>query len=211
MRRFAVLSLSLIGLWTLATSAAIGINRQGPVSPSLQALHLADCAAPCWIGIVPGETTLDAASGLVRAAFGVPPFTRTGFTYPSSTLTTIDWLLSSPTVSTWIKLNLPDGKTIDSITFDLSNAHLTVADLYSVLGPPSYMARWHNNYPYFVLIFGNRERGAVVATDLRERFTWTQQAKSFTLYGRGQSPVPPEDYEPWYGFLTLKGYFIRFP
>ncbi len=211
MRWFTTLSLALIGLCALLTGAVVGANRQATVPVSLQSLRLGDCAAPCWIGIVPGQTTVDAARELVRTAFGRRPVSRTQFPYPSGTVRSIDWLLGGSASSTAIKLGVPDGATVDTITFDLSNANISVADLYSLLGAPSYMARWHNNYPYYVLIFGNRERGAVVATGLRERFSWTQQVTSFTLYGRGQSPVPPEDYEPWCGFLTLKGYYMRFP
>ena len=66
MRRLFTLILALCLFFTVFTGAAILIGQQQPVPERLILLHLADCTPPCWIGIVPGVTTLDDAA--IRAA-----------------------------------------------------------------------------------------------------------------------------------------------
>src|SRR5438105_3558783 len=74
MLRLIRLGLLTILLLTVGIGAATAAGRQRSSPLLLAALHLTDCAPPCWIGIVPGETTLQAARDqvireLYRAGF----------------------------------------------------------------------------------------------------------------------------------------------
>jgi hypothetical protein len=46
------------------------VGYQQQPSPWIKTLHLNDCQLPCWIGIAPGETTLEAANALIKAKYG---------------------------------------------------------------------------------------------------------------------------------------------
>jgi hypothetical protein len=64
--------------WTLATwilaivaiSFALLIGRSQPLPESIRRLHLTDCELPCWIGIVPGQTTIAEAKERIVTVFG---------------------------------------------------------------------------------------------------------------------------------------------
>src|SRR5262249_12465608 len=45
-------------------------GRQLPLPERVARLHLTDCAPPCWIGIVLGQTTVKEAQGHISAIYG---------------------------------------------------------------------------------------------------------------------------------------------
>src|SRR5258708_2541334 len=58
----------------LIVGGAVLISR-GPAQPDrLARWHLTDCAPPCWIGIVPGETPVSIARQLIASALSLPPY-----------------------------------------------------------------------------------------------------------------------------------------
>jgi hypothetical protein len=211
MRKLVGLGLVVTFACSLAAGAVIAAGRRQPIPVPLLDLRLTDCAPPCWIGIVPGETTLETAYRLVHAAFGEIPLTQTEMRSGAGAVRALQWVLNLRYGPVHIKLETHSSAVIDTITFDVQRADIPVADLYNLLGTPPRMARWHNNFPYFILVYGDEKRGTVVLSRLKERFEWVQPVETLILFGRGKSPVPPEDYEAWHGFLTLKGYYRRFP
>jgi hypothetical protein len=50
-------------------SATIAIGRRQPASQLLATLRLDECQPPCWIGIIPGTTTIDEAQLIVVERF----------------------------------------------------------------------------------------------------------------------------------------------
>ena len=70
MPRFIVL-LPLTTLFFVLSLAAISIGHQQPPSTWAQILHLNDCELPCWIGILPGQTTLMEAQRQLERVFAV--------------------------------------------------------------------------------------------------------------------------------------------
>jgi len=48
-------------------------RRAAPANP-LEIYHLYDCQLPCWIGIIPGKTTIGAAKKLIESAYSVSDF-----------------------------------------------------------------------------------------------------------------------------------------
>src|SRR4051812_20780951 len=57
----------------LALTAFVGTTviagRHDSAPDHLAILHLTDCTLPCWIGIVPGQTTLDQAGERIDAVY----------------------------------------------------------------------------------------------------------------------------------------------
>ena len=63
----------MLGLWLalmLVIGASVIIGHQQPDISSV--LQLGNCDLPCWIGIVPGRTTLQEARMRVEQTFGHP-------------------------------------------------------------------------------------------------------------------------------------------
>lgn len=56
MRILIRLTLGFASLFTVCMILFIGIGRTQPAPRLIEQLHLADCSAPCWIGIIPGQT-----------------------------------------------------------------------------------------------------------------------------------------------------------
>jgi len=86
-RRFILLTVTLFLLCTASIGTAILIGRQQPLPERIRALHLTDCAPPCWIGIVPGKTTMHEAQEIVNEIFKKSPYTLVWDTTFSPNLT----------------------------------------------------------------------------------------------------------------------------
>lgn len=67
--RVVATSTFLSVLFLFLTTAALLIGQQQPPSLWSRILHLDDCELPCWIGIVPGSTTLDEAQIKIESAY----------------------------------------------------------------------------------------------------------------------------------------------
>ncbi len=63
------LSLVLAG----AIGAARALGRGQPTPPSLVQLRLMACAPPCWVGIIPGQSTIKQAKARLIAAYDGQP------------------------------------------------------------------------------------------------------------------------------------------
>src|SRR5262245_49374801 len=69
MRRLVCNAVILTVVFTLATGITVSVGRQLPPSHAVSALHLTDCALPCWWGIVPRKTTMEEAHNIVTLEF----------------------------------------------------------------------------------------------------------------------------------------------
>ncbi|SRR5258708_6625418 len=70
MRRLILFTLALWVTLVAAVVIAVGVGHQQPASKRLTQLHLNDCELPCWIGIVPGKTTLEDAQKHITGIYG---------------------------------------------------------------------------------------------------------------------------------------------
>ncbi|MFW6184946.1 MAG: hypothetical protein ACOC8X_14200, partial [Chloroflexota bacterium] len=95
--------------------------------PPTAALSLAPadgCAAPCWRGIRPGETTGAEAEMILQAAFGQEAVAREG-----------DFLSWTAAEGVTGRAALADGR-VGALTFELAAGVLTVEQLLAQIGPP---------------------------------------------------------------------------
>jgi hypothetical protein len=69
--RFGLIGLLSVVFMGCAVGAII-IGQHQPSPVLVQKLHLTDCAAPCWIGILPGQTRDSEAYQRLSQVFGAP-------------------------------------------------------------------------------------------------------------------------------------------
>lgn len=77
MRLFVFTLYGVFAFAALIFAARMTGHAQPPPEPLVQ-LHLTDCALPCWIGIVPGETRFDQAVERVSIVYPQADVTITG-------------------------------------------------------------------------------------------------------------------------------------
>lgn len=68
--------LRVAGLWIFLLALLLIARLIGslqPIPENVAILHLTDCEFPCWIGIIPGKTTLGEARQRVRQIYGNLP------------------------------------------------------------------------------------------------------------------------------------------
>lgn len=70
MRRLLFLLSGAFLLLGIFVVAALLIGRAQPTPPRVAMLHLTDCELPCWIGIMPGKTTIQEAQSIVKNTYG---------------------------------------------------------------------------------------------------------------------------------------------
>jgi hypothetical protein len=127
-------------------SVAVVAGRSESPSTGAQLLRLSDCAPPCWIGIVPGVTTFDAAYRRYAEVFGSPvsldplvdpnnldPETRTVSLALPTTIS-----LQAPITAMFY---LAEDRTVQriSIGYEADTGDIVMpllGDLVSALGPP---------------------------------------------------------------------------
>src|SRR5260221_313535 len=65
--------LAVILILTTSIAAIEIVGHRQSISPRMAMLHLRDCQLPCWIGIVPGKTTIGEALKLVKQVYSDLP------------------------------------------------------------------------------------------------------------------------------------------
>ena len=63
--------LAMIGTISFLLAATLGLMHAMPLSDATRELVTSDCAPPCWYGIEPGKTTVEAASVRLRSMEGL--------------------------------------------------------------------------------------------------------------------------------------------
>src|SRR5258706_7566010 len=146
MRRLIAVTIALCISFATLTGVVVAIGRRVPIEDSLAALHLTDCAAPCWMGIEPGKTTLREASARVHAVYGASPsYTIQYDTSLSGRLRITLSSLTDPTLRAQITLDtheLSDDLPVLTITLNfaaVSSYPFTLAELVSQLGDPQHV------------------------------------------------------------------------
>ncbi len=152
MLRVLGLTLKLWVVLALLAAAAQTAGQLEATPTSLTQIHLTDCAPPCWIGIVPGETTVAEAKAKISAVFGEQPdlhvrSDESNVSYIASN--SVEVTVEGDAFSLSIRLNLGewvDGKNeiVQSIGLfetraDLSRAAPTVADILGAMGAPDWV------------------------------------------------------------------------
>jgi hypothetical protein len=144
MRRFLALSSLLFLALAVVLGVVIVLQRKQPLPERFAILHLYDCELPCWIGIVPGVTTLDDAEKRVRSVFAAPHYTieiENELSYPERRLHLS--LRGEPLFT--VGLGYRDSGSISSVSI-LFNVHkeaiyrdYSFAELHGLIGAPTFL------------------------------------------------------------------------
>lgn len=68
-------------VFALLIFGARGLGSLQPLPQAMSELHLTECALPCWLGIVPGETTFDEALERLNASTPLNIYVRGSLIY----------------------------------------------------------------------------------------------------------------------------------
>jgi hypothetical protein len=206
--RLLIRLLPLSALFFIATLTAIFVGHQQSQSAWAQLLHLDECELPCWIGIVPGETTLGEAQKQLERV------------YANKTLYVLEGHQPFPDTASFHVKHKITGETlgvalIGSVINEVSifpyveegfhSKGLTTPDLYNALGTPAKINLYRESGSPFhmVNLLYIDQHVWISISDLRcYRVSLMQAIDSLVLYA--QQPIPVYDTgietQQWQGF-----------
>jgi hypothetical protein len=139
---------------TLVLGLVLVISRLQPPSPqskTLEKLHLLDCPLPCWIGIIPGKTTIGEARTHIENAY---PSEHFEISLSHNVYDGTDWLnIKNRQDDNSLSVQFNEwqpakAQTENTIVREISiiGAKLTLGEWYFVLGRPQALSiTWGNH------------------------------------------------------------------
>jgi hypothetical protein len=137
----------------IAISMARAAGQTRAVPQSVSQLRLLDCTPPCWIGIVPGLSTIKEAKAKIVAAFAEQSQMQikdtAGFPGGYASARTIDNTIEGREFYLFVRLSISElvdakSETVQSISLleprsDNASYAPTVADILGCFGPPRWV------------------------------------------------------------------------
>jgi len=143
-----------------AASAALFVGRQQPIPPRLEMYRLGDCVLPCWIGIVPGKTTIGEGLVRIKNAYPAPDY---DYEISYSPYEGTNWItLTHRDDGSYLRINfnewtsdyVEDENTLISQIKIYSSLSLVFDDWYPVLGNPNALSvTWGNHWAQPNMLF----------------------------------------------------------
>ncbi len=186
------------------------VGKMQPAPSSIMQLRLNECAPPCWVGIMPGETSIADAKAKIMAAFiedGDLTIRDTSFTDRSRPFTTLEYTIEGDNFYLVVQLHLAqytDGQNevVQSIDLfqssqDGQSSAPTVADILGAFGPPDGIVVEAFTTIGFEISLKYSGLDATFYTPTN-RAALTENTHIFL-----EKPVEQKFYRPWVGFRTL--------
>jgi hypothetical protein len=180
----------VIVLWSLLAAfacAAVLLGNRQPTSALLQNLHLGECAAPCWIGIRPGETPIREAYDLLTNSFSMRPFRPPPYTLPTQFITLMLPIDHADRQLMPIQFGILDHTT-DEIRIPAGLPGLTkpqvmpkLGDVFLLLGEPNCLRPWTNSFNGWSLIYTRNEGVIEISFDGDSFMDWQQPVSLLSL------------------------------
>ncbi|MBZ0289307.1 MAG: hypothetical protein K8I30_16930 [Anaerolineae bacterium] len=150
----------------MLVSLSLIVSRLLPPTPqfkTLEMLNLLDCQLPCWIGIVPGKTTIGEATRFLEKAYPTKAYEMTSI---QNVYDGTDWLSIrnrqddndfSVSFNVWQNpKNKTESAVISQIT--LRGAELALGEWYYALGRPQALSvTWGNHYALPNLLYNRQQ------------------------------------------------------
>jgi len=155
--------------------AAILIGQRQPLPAQLDMLYLDRCILPCWVGIIPGQTTLGQAETLIRQTFPASRYTLISNDHPSTALASFNLTDRYDGASVAIRFNEGEATNRPAALYVVS--HITLESRYpSTLMRPAAIGDWYALFgdPQHLGIYCDynaKGRGEAVATLLYDQQT----------------------------------------
>jgi hypothetical protein len=221
MRRLLSILPFVIVVLVISAGTARTLGGRQPAPPLLAMLHLTDCAPPCWIGIVPGKTTIEEARQRMNSVYSSYPGEYT-LSFDGDMPRGLLWASLDDARESlgviWITIDAQSDNVVDVIRFDFNSIYVqklaTLGEIHALLGVPSRIVLSAGAIgpmnATMAMAYGDDLQGALIFTLWNPRFHWTHQARSLILYGEGQIPLAlSEDLRVWRGFTKVEWGFSR--
>ncbi len=186
-----------------ANALAVTIGRSQPPSPAIIRLHLADCAPPCWVGIIPGQTSLrDAERRLIRTFS--PEKVLPGIVTTPTTIGADLWRDTKPPhVFAHVVLGSVDGITVDEIIINVESENAPPLSAVLVLfGSPTCQRMNALAIGMNTLFFGDKDDVRVAAVAVEPVYIGGNKSatpvRELHLYS-GAATTCHEGYSAWRG------------
>ncbi|MBZ0304060.1 MAG: hypothetical protein K8J31_30265 [Anaerolineae bacterium] len=188
------------------------IARQQRLSPELEILHLQDCQLPCWIGIVPGKTTIGEAETLLRSTYRLAEY---DYTLGHNPFEGTDWLtITRRQDGAYLIINFNRAETaadqtedtiISQITIGCGiSGHIRLGDWAILLGKPQALSiTWGNHYASPNVLYYSQ--GVRLTLDQVDNFVisgWDSPASSLSIFYDLNAQYPSSYMVPWKGWTT---------
>jgi hypothetical protein len=147
MQRLLSFTLALLAACALFVGGARWVGARQPQPPIVEGLRLDDCALPCWVGIVPGQTTMDEAYRRMVEAFH---YTRSGNQMEAGRFRNLHFYVpvNSPVRALPVTLHTIDDKVALVQLVITDRRRLTFADIILAYGAPTCVM--YTQTPVFV-------------------------------------------------------------
>jgi len=224
MRRLLIYSLTLYGVVLILGSGAVLLGRVQPIPERFAMLRFNDCAPPCWIGITPGQTTLEEAvvqiNDTFRESANIESIKEDKF---QAAVEVVLRSRDDPSFRVAVSLDTRDtsrSAPITTITFFFMGAlrdQVRLADLIRLLGSPAqinYIQPLNLNRYYFSFAYGSHRSYAVdmvISAGKAERVEYWHSPEwlRFAYYGAAFGTLRDEMSRRWRGFTTLRSYGLQ--
>lgn len=136
MQRLLSYALALFSLCVLLIAGARWMGARQPQPPIVEGLRLDDCALPCWIGITPGQTSMEEAYSLMVDAF---QYTRNGNRMEVGRFQNLHFFVpvNSPVRALPVTLHTIEDKVALIQLVITDRRRLTFADIILAYGAPT--------------------------------------------------------------------------
>lgn len=210
-------------LLALVLTLAIELMRQiGLRQPSPAILHdlrFSECSLPCWIGILPGQTSLNDAMARVQSTFALPEqsFPRNRFAVQFFTVLPMpDYYTASYRLVVAMQLRIGQPvPVIDAIWWQMpEQANVTVGDVIGAFGAPTCLYVSPLFFRGWFLIWDTPEGITEARVMGGDKLSWSEPIDTLMIHTGvidpefGQHTCAPESpgYRRWSGLLTRDEY-----
>jgi hypothetical protein len=201
------LSLSLLSVFATLIGLAVLVGYGQPPASAVQQLHLSDCAPPCWIGIVPGDTNTEEAVQLFSATFtpansvSIPPLTLGTSTNPWLVMPLLDSEATAERLM--VQLGSVEGIVnrimIQGRRYGPVNTMPRLGDLVSLLGPPSCVNPQTPGFEGWTLFYLTTRGTILVGVLGRNSLAWTQPVYFVFIRTSAEASDVCSIAQPWRG------------
>ncbi len=205
----SALLLFLISLLLIAVTLFVGRQQEQP--PRLEMLHLHDCQLPCWIGIIPGKTTIGEAKILLTSTFPAIDYEFTSDHSPYQDTEGHTISRRNDGISLGINFNeweTASKQTKDTIISDITLiwwfvSPLTLGQYSILLGKPQALSvTWGNHHSSPNALY---YRQGVRLTLNKNDFVidgWDVEVSRISIFSDLKSIYPSTYAVPWHGWTS---------
>jgi hypothetical protein len=195
-------------------SGILFVSRQQPLPIALERFHLNVCSLPCWIGIVPGQTTIGEAYTLIKTSYHPSDY---DYFLNHNTYQDTDWFtVTNRQDGSYLSVSFNEGKTGSSQTQDTVISHIkiivskasapTLGDWYNLLGKPDALSITWSEHDAAPNIVYDKQQVRLTLYSGFDKFglnTTYISVGTVDIYNTPMNNIAPKSYRiPWQGWKS---------